>query len=216
MPMKVPHRLSALVLLLSVLAAVSAPSQARKQAIGKLPDAAFADCVFEETFASPHYLKPGKPELGDRLGCTLELTPAGFKAFAKPKITLAILNLVDVDGNAAAAGFKQGAQGWSFAGFRSGSEPSGYDKLDTAQAKDGDDLLLTGTQREATTTPHGDNVVLPGISLLRIAPDFLVSVQLAFDPSTPEAVQAAVGQELDQVVRGIRPKSSKSLLKRIF
>lgn len=80
------------------------------------------------------------------------------------------------------------------------------------QEKTGEEVLLVGHQLQRGTMPSGGITELPGIRILRLTPQFAISVDLNFEPMTTGlSVKAykqrleTTSQELVEIVKGLQP-----------
>ncbi|MCX9154796.1 hypothetical protein OPU71_01510 [Niveibacterium sp. 24ML] len=101
---------------------------------------------------------------------------------------------------------------WKFEGTSDLLLDSHILKRSFTQVQSGDETLLVGRQLLRGKMPNGGVTELPGIRILRIAPQFVISAQMNFQPMTGglsvKAYQQrldAVSQELIDIVKSIRP-----------
>ncbi|WP_374603580.1 hypothetical protein [Niveibacterium sp.] len=83
--------------------------------------------------------------------------------------------------------------------------------------RDRDETLLVGHQRLRGKMPNGGITDLPGIRVLRLTPQFVISVEMNFEPMTSElSVKAyqqrydAISRELVEMVKSLRPTPGRS------
>ena len=101
---------------------------------------------------------------------------------------------------------------WRFDGTSDVLLESRIVKRNFTQRQDGEETLLVGHQLLRGKMPNGGSTELPGIRILRLMPQFVVSVEMNFEPMTDElSVKSyrqrydAVSRELIEVVKSLRP-----------
>jgi hypothetical protein len=114
--------------------------------------------------------------------------------------------------NCCIAGFvRNEKEQWQFEGNNALLE-SRFLKRTFKQEQTGDELLLIGTQLLRGKNAQGGLMDMPGMSVLRITPQFVISVELNFQPAHYEKqtkgykeLREAVSQELVEIVKSIQP-----------
>lgn len=170
----------------------------------------FSKCTFQVQENLKFFKLKSKNE-GDSSGCTINFTPIQFDTAGGMKVILLIMPRKDVQESGASAGFKStNGSDWSFNGYAFANPPYKYSNLALSKGQNKDDLTLIGRQTESATSPQGDSIVLDGISIFRIAPNFLVSAQLSFESDTPEATRKSVESELINIIEDLQPTQNST------
>lgn len=142
---------------------------------------------------------------GDSSGCSINFSPLQFDTAGGMKVILLIMPKKDIQESGASAGFKSNnGSDWSFSGYAFANPPYKYSNITLSKDQKKDDLTLIGRQTESATSPQGDSIILDGISIFRIAPDFLISTQLSFESDTPEATRKSVETDLINIVESLQ------------
>ena len=108
------------------------------------------------------------------------------------------------------------ADQWRFDGTADLLLASRIVKHTFSQQQDGEGTLLVGHQLLRGKMPNGGITELPGIRILRLTPQFVMSVEMNFEPMTSElsgkAYQQrydAISRELVEIVKSLRPTPGK-------
>lgn len=101
---------------------------------------------------------------------------------------------------------------WHFVGTGDVLLESRILKRHFTHENNGDEELLVGHQLLRGKMPNGGVTELPGIRILRLTPQFAISVELDYEPMTSELSVKAYEQRLDmfnrelvEIVRSLRP-----------
>ena len=131
--------------------------------------------------------------------------------FIEPRASVFVFGkgLLEREGNE--VGFIQGKNGsWSFAGTDL-LLSSKMLKTSFTQEQSGSETVLVGYQLIRGNIAQGGPITLPGIRILRITPEFVVSVELNFQPTHYEKqnkgykqLREAVSKELVDVVKSVQ------------
>jgi hypothetical protein len=155
--------------------------------------------------ANSKFLKLKSKNEGDSSGCTINFSPLQLDTAGGMKVTLLIMPRKDIQQSSASAGFKSdNGSDWNFSGYAFANPPYKYSNITFSKDQKKDDLTLIGRQTESATSPQGDSIVLNGISIFRIAPNFLVSTQLSFESDTSEATRKSVETDLINIVESLQ------------
>lgn len=144
---------------------------------------------------------------------------------SKEKVTNEMIGFIfsprrmDLD-NEYAAGFERSPDKpdqWLFEGRKDVLYKSRFLKRSFTHAKEGDDDLLVGHQLVHGYSVQGGLFDLPGIHILRLTPQFAISVELNFSPMSDELSVEAYKQRLDtysrelvEIVKSIQPTPGQS------
>lgn len=188
---------------LSVLSCTAAASPINHATASKK---SFINCTFSATYAdSPHFaIKPHKN--GSEYGCSIALRPVNFMPAGGMSAVISIMPATDLDENSNSAGFSKNKRGnWAFVGYPFLIiEPIKYIALKTSKHDKNDDITLIGRELQSGYIAQGGPLLVKGISVFRITPSYYLSAQLGFEPSVPDATQAAVESELVKIVESIK------------
>jgi len=106
---------------------------------------------------------------------------------------------------------------WRFDGTSDLLLDSRIIKRTFTQQHDGQETLLIGHQLLRGKMPNGGITEVPGIRILRLTPQFVISVEMNFEPMTSElSVKAyqqrydAISRELVEIVKSLRPTPGQS------
>ncbi len=106
---------------------------------------------------------------------------------------------------------------WLFEGRKDVLYKSRFLKRSFTHEKEGDDELLVGHQLVHGYSVQGGLFDLPGIHILRLTPQFAISVELNFSPMSDELSVEAYKQRLDtysrelvEIVKSIQPTPGQS------
>jgi len=126
--------------------------------------------------------------------CDVDLKIDGFYTLGDARTWLAIISPTKIGETAASQGFDRSAKnGWTFKGNPMGIHFSKYKNITMKTVRTGDDITLIGRQMESGKDQAGTYGTFEGVHILRITPNFLVSVDLPFAYSTAASTRNSVG-----------------------
>lgn len=175
-----------------------------------LAPVAFDQCQF--SIQKSHHLdmRTTSNGSGEDSYCAIHLgIPSGVFLEASASVIVSGKGLFEKDGND--VGFSQDTNGkWAFAGTDL-LLSSKMLKASFMQELSESETLLVGYQLIRGNIAQGGPITVPGIRILRIAPEFLVSVELNFQPTHYEQqnkgykqLREAVSKELVDIVKSVQ------------
>jgi hypothetical protein len=184
---------------------------AQESQSSNLGQMAFANCEF--SIMETQHLKLGEESNGvnTRPNCFIALKPPnGLFIEASYDIRVIGAELFDSNRLALGVGFAQNAQSWLFQGTDL-LLSSKMIKTSFSEKHIGEETLLVGNQLIKGNITQGGPITVPGIRILRITPQFVVSVELNFQPLHYEKqtrgykqLREAVSQELVDIVKSVQ------------
>ncbi len=177
-----------------------------------LPQETFLKCTFSVEKSTHLVLKEDSGGSRNRPTCFLEF---GLPHGLSPELGVSILimgaEIFKGDRFSYGNGFAQGADGdWHFQGTELLLSPKML-KTSFTEEHNGDETLLVGLQLIKGNIAQGGPISVPGIRILRITPEFVVSVELNFQPLHYEKqnkgykqLREAVSLELVDVVKSVQ------------
>lgn len=170
----------------------------------------FEDCEFDFTDTKSITHLPPPPTgwgMHDSNGCAISLKGNGFITLGLADISLIIAQKSDsqLDQLTTSTGFQQSTDGtWKFKGNPLGSgEFTSFKKLSHQEMKNGADITLVGRQVQTGKDQGGTPLTFEGVQILRIDPDFLVSIGMAFDANTPTSKRDEIVKDLTTLVNSV-------------
>lgn len=164
----------------------------------------FSKCKLNVTFESS-YIKFESKSNVDKDGCIIVFSPSKFDTAGSMEIILLITIAKNCEEKLKEAGFKQtNANSFIFTGYAFANSPYTFLNLSLKDEKNGDDTTLVGNEMVSARTQTGAPIILDGISILRMSPNFFVSTQIPFELDTPEDVRASVKSDLIKIVQSLQ------------
>lgn len=177
-----------------------------------LPQETFLKCTFSVEKSAHLVLKENSGGNRNRPTCFLEF---GLPYGLSPELGVSVLimgpEIFKGDRFSYGNGFIQGSDGdWRFQGTELLLSPKML-RTSFTEERNGDETLLVGQQLIKGNIAQGGPISVPGIRILRITPDFVVSVDLNFQPLHYEKqtkgykqLREAVSQELVEIVKSVQ------------
>jgi hypothetical protein len=170
----------------------------------------FQRCAFDFTdtkhISRLSHMSPGHDYRvsGYEDGCDMDLKISGFHTLGDARTWLAIISPTKIDETATSKGFDRSTKsGWTFKGNPMGIYFSKYQNITMKSVRTGGDITLIGRQMESGRDQTGTFGTFEGVHILRITPDFLVSVDLPFAYSTAASTRNSVVSELSKLVKSL-------------
>jgi hypothetical protein len=137
--------------------------------------------------------------------CDIDLKLSGFQTLGGARVWISIMSPVKLGESAISKGFYQTVdKGWKFKGNPMGIYFRKYRRLAMTTVENANDTTLIGRQLESGKDQAGTIGTFEGVHLLRITPDYLVSIDLPFAYSTAPSIRDSVVADLTKVVREVR------------
>lgn len=170
---------------------------------------AFKSCSFQFN-DTPHLAGPKKANSysGSYLegSCSYDLSIKGFHTLGDQFFWLFIVDNIGtkIDQTIDYSGFKKKNGDWSFIGHSfSIGKLIKYQKLSFKVIDNDRDTTLVGRQIERGTDQTGTPMTFEAVHILRISPNYAISVDMPFDQGTPLSTRDEVVKELTQLVNSV-------------
>lgn len=200
--LNIPKKLIA-VIALSLWSYAAIASSSSQREISK---ESFINCTFSAPQSQTTHFSIKTLGDGNEDACAIKLNPIGFAPAGGMHLGILIAASRDIDENADSAGFTKNRNGsWVFTGYPFLKiEPIKYLMLKTSIHHKSNDITLIGREHQSGYIAQGGPLQVNGISVFRITPSYYLSAQLGFEPSVPDATQAAVESELVKIIESIK------------
>lgn len=176
----------------------------------------FANCDFQ--FSDTAHVtgeKKTDPSSDPHQGgaCSYDLGIKGFHTLGDQVFWLFIVDNTGtkIDQAISYSGFKKKQNGdWSFTGHSfSIGKLIKYQKLSFDKMDNDHDITLIGRQTEHGTDQTGTPMTFEAVHVLRLSPNYAISIDMPFDPSTLQVTRDEVVKDLVQLVNSVHPTTAQ-------